>query len=642
MASRGGGEYSIDPSKVKVSAKCLGRGGFGEVFVGSYAGEDVAVKVLHSEMAGVEEEWSKEVEVMAALRHPRILRMFGACFVPKQRMIISELMPKGDLSSLLRSSSARDLPWSIKLQIAFDIAAGLSYLHGKHILHRDLKSLNILLDDRLRAKVSDFGLTKIKTCSMASTTIHKGGAVGTVLWMAPELFGRKVKYSEASDVYAFGMICLELMTHKYPFEDDLEGRDVNAVVPQWVTQGERPDVPDGADIPSFFKKIMQDCWSANVGDRPTMSVIEKELEGKHHTEEVKRQRQAVKREQRHESAQQAGASEALSAILLQAVDQRAGNKSKGNAGVETQFMQSLQVSEKVGDKKEGQFRLVTDSRRQALQACWDKAHKGDADAQVELAGYYEQGQGVEQSYEIAMEWYRKAGEQGHANALFSIGNFYSCGHGVAKSSDEARRWYTLSAKQGHYVAQNNLGVIYYDGNGVPQSYKEAAKWFRLAADQNLAAAQANLGDCYLAGNGVRKSVKEAIKLFTKAAEQGYAGAQQRIGDRYMYGEGVKKSGSAAVEWYKKAADQGHLQGLVNLGKSYIHEMGGDDKSVPLSYEEAAAWFHVAAAKGNTEAQMYLHSFYLEGTGVKKSLEDAVRWCREAADQGSREGKQGLV
>eukprot|EP00297_Palpitomonas_bilix_P008438 CAMPEP_0113876760 /NCGR_PEP_ID=MMETSP0780_2-20120614/5668_1 /TAXON_ID=652834 /ORGANISM="Palpitomonas bilix" /LENGTH=444 /DNA_ID=CAMNT_0000862879 /DNA_START=47 /DNA_END=1381 /DNA_ORIENTATION=+ /assembly_acc=CAM_ASM_000599 len=355
MASRGGGEYSIDPSKVKVSAKCLGRGGFGEVFVGSYGGEDVAVKVLHSEMAGVEEEWSKEVEVMAALRHPRILRMFGACFVPKQRMIISELMPKGDLSSLLRSSSARDLPWSIKLQIAFDIAAGLSYLHGKHILHRDLKSLNILLDDRLRAKVSDFGLTKIKTCSMASTTIHKGGAVGTVLWMAPELFGRKVKYSEASDVYAFGMICLELMTHKYPFEDDLEGRDVNAVVPQWVTQGERPDVPDGADIPSFFKKIMQDCWSANVGDRPTMSVIEKELEGKHHTEEVKRQRQAVKREQRHESAQQAGASEALSAILLQAVDQRAGNKSKGNAGVETQFMQSLQVSEKVGDKKEKQL-----------------------------------------------------------------------------------------------------------------------------------------------------------------------------------------------------------------------------------------------------------------------------------------------
>ena len=97
--------------------------------------------------------------------------------------IVMELVSNGNLYEKLRDNES--LPWTIKYSIATDIAYGLTYLHDRGIIHRDLKSLNVLLDDKLNAKICDFGLAKVKTQSHSTATM--GGSAGTILWMAPEL-----------------------------------------------------------------------------------------------------------------------------------------------------------------------------------------------------------------------------------------------------------------------------------------------------------------------------------------------------------------------------------------------------------------------------------------------------------------------
>jgi serine/threonine protein kinase len=139
------------------------------------------------------------------------------------------------------------------------------YLHTQNIIHRDLKSLNILVDAQMRAKVSDFGLSKIKLTT-ASTT--KGGG-GTPHWMAPELFDEEAN-TYASDVYATGIVFWEIAARKLPYEGKNQMQ-----IGRYVEKGNRETIPGG--IPARFASLMQRCWAQRAGDRPLMSEVAKEM-----------------------------------------------------------------------------------------------------------------------------------------------------------------------------------------------------------------------------------------------------------------------------------------------------------------------------------------------------------------------------
>ena len=252
----------------------IAEGGFGVVFRGKWSYTEVAIKQLKiarlSDKALL--EFRSEAELHGSLRHTNVVQLYAVCLEAAKYCMVMELMSGGSLFNLLHNG--RELPWSLRLSIAKDIAVGLNYLHGRGILHRDLKSLNVLLDDRMRAKLSDFGLSTLKAESSSTTAGGSGkSAVGTMQWMAPELFKRGTKKSELSDIYALGMTLWELAAREIPFK---EGAGNEAVIMGWIKSGEQEKIP--ADTPRHFADLISRCWVQRAEVRPLTPAIISQLD----------------------------------------------------------------------------------------------------------------------------------------------------------------------------------------------------------------------------------------------------------------------------------------------------------------------------------------------------------------------------
>jgi serine/threonine protein kinase len=241
--------------------KILGKGGCGQVLLGTYRQVEghVAIKQLFINNAPEDmvKEFENEASVMGKLRSDYLVQFYGCCLSPKYCLIM-EYMPEGSLFNLLRSKKPID--WNIRYQISMQMSLGLEFLHENNILHRDIKSLNVLLKNG-KAKLSDFGLSRIKKESNST----QGGSVGTVQWMAPELFERKPKYTQKSDIYSLGMTFWEIASRQIPFAD----ASSNGIISAWVEQGEREEIPE--DCPKKFKSLIFSCWKgegAKAIDKP--------------------------------------------------------------------------------------------------------------------------------------------------------------------------------------------------------------------------------------------------------------------------------------------------------------------------------------------------------------------------------------
>jgi serine/threonine protein kinase len=261
--------YQINYTELNFG-KELGRGGFGVVHQGTWRKHtEVAIKQLLSDDISPEanEEFDTESQVMARLRSPHIVQFYGYCLNPRH-CIVMEYMPNGSLYSVLKNKK-QSLDWTIRIRIAIDIASGLAFLHQEHILHRDIKSLNVLLDQSYRAKLTDFGLSKIKTETQSQSMAKETNkdAVGTVAWMAPELFERRGIYTQKSDIYSLGITFWELASRKIPFSDASNP----SLIPSWVSKGEREDIPK--DCPPKLASLIAVCWEALPDKRPDADTV---------------------------------------------------------------------------------------------------------------------------------------------------------------------------------------------------------------------------------------------------------------------------------------------------------------------------------------------------------------------------------
>ncbi|XP_042021551.1 G-type lectin S-receptor-like serine/threonine-protein kinase At4g27290 [Salvia splendens] len=192
----------------------LGEGGFGPVYKGELLnGERIALKRLSQKSGQGFEEFRNEIILIAKLQHRNLVRILGCCIDPVESILIYEYMPNKSLDMFLFGSEKQEmLDWKTRTRIVEGIAQGLLYLHEYsrvRIIHRDLKASNILLDDEMNPKISDFGLARI--LGGTDSQAHTNRVVGTFGYIAPE-YAMEGLFSIKSDVYSFGVLVLEIIS----------------------------------------------------------------------------------------------------------------------------------------------------------------------------------------------------------------------------------------------------------------------------------------------------------------------------------------------------------------------------------------------------------------------------------------------
>lgn len=268
LRSEGIRELEIEWEDIDIGER-IGQGSYGKVFRADWQGSDVAVKVfLEQDIKGdALNEFKAEIEMMRKLRHPNVVLLMGAVMRPPNLSIVTEFCPRGSLFRLLHRPN-RELDEKRRIRMALDVAKGMNYLHRRDppIVHRDLKSPNLLVDKNWTVKVCDFGLSRMKHNTFLSS---KSGA-GTPEWMAPEVL-RNEPSDEKSDVYSFGVILWELATLQQPWS----GMNPLQVVGAVGFQNRRLPIPDFVD--PAIGAIIQSCWHNNPRLRPSFSEIMAQL-----------------------------------------------------------------------------------------------------------------------------------------------------------------------------------------------------------------------------------------------------------------------------------------------------------------------------------------------------------------------------
>ncbi|XP_058088959.1 serine/threonine-protein kinase STY13-like isoform X2 [Magnolia sinica] len=310
-------EWEIDPAKLVIKG-VIARGTFGTVHRGIYDGQDVAdlyelysvavlsrchcfrpsfrltemVKLLdwgeeghrtEAEISSLRAAFTQEVAVWHKLDHPNVTKFIGATMgTPELNIqtdnghlgmpsnvccVVVEYLAGGALKSYLIKNRRKKLVFKVVVQLALDLARGLSYLHSKKIVHRDVKTENMLLDKTRTVKIADFGVARVEAQNPNDMT----GETGTLGYMAPEVLNGS-PYNRKCDVYSFGICLWEIYCCDMPYPD-LSFSEVTSAV---VRQNLRPEIP--RCCPSSLANVMKRCWDANPDKRPEMDEVVSMLE----------------------------------------------------------------------------------------------------------------------------------------------------------------------------------------------------------------------------------------------------------------------------------------------------------------------------------------------------------------------------
>ncbi|XP_052728660.1 probable LRR receptor-like serine/threonine-protein kinase At1g67720 isoform X2 [Vigna angularis] len=267
--------------------KKIGAGGFGVVYYGKLKdGKEIAVKVLTSNSYQGKREFSNEVTLLSRIHHRNLVQLLGYCRDEENSMLVYEFMHNGTLKEHLYANG-RSINWIKRLEIAEDAAKGIEYLHTgcvPVVIHRDLKSSNILLDKHMKAKVSDFGLSKLAVDGVSHVSSIVRGTVG---YLDPEYYISQ-QLTDKSDVYSFGVILLELMSGQEAISNESFGLNCRNIV-QWaklhIESGDiqgiiDPFLQNDYDLQSMWKiaeKALM-CVQPHGHMRPSISEVLKEIQ----------------------------------------------------------------------------------------------------------------------------------------------------------------------------------------------------------------------------------------------------------------------------------------------------------------------------------------------------------------------------
>lgn len=270
------GEWEVDAASIMYDT-CVGSGLTSEVYRGVWEGKTVAVKKITTDFRRMplkqREDICRELAILQALEHPNLTMMYGVVAThPVQ--IVMEYCAGGNVFDLLYNTPEESLTitWSQKLKLGSDVSEAMAYLHSADppIIHRDLKSLNLLLStpvrrsgDPILVKLSDFGMARLSK----EDNMTRGR--GTANWMSPEILS-ETKYDCKVDVYSFSMVMYEVICQEIPFEEIQDP----AAIRDLILQGSRPDlslIPP--ECPSRLTDLVRRCWDPYPSNRPAFEEI---------------------------------------------------------------------------------------------------------------------------------------------------------------------------------------------------------------------------------------------------------------------------------------------------------------------------------------------------------------------------------
>jgi serine/threonine protein kinase len=386
----------INYSEVDCQEK-IGAGGFGDVYKGIFRGTEVAIKKVLADKLSKDavEELTKEAEIMSGLRHPNVVLFMGFCR-PPDCCLLFEYIRRGSLYDLLYRER-RKFSMHEVCRIHIDIACGMAYLHGAGVVHRDIKPANILVDEHFRAKIADFGLSKVKQESMTLRS-----RVGTPQYMAPELLSPDhLPHNEKVDVYSFAILMVEVLNNEQPFS----GKDPIQVAMAVLMQGLRPEIPKSA--PEGVSTLITDCWAANATSRPAFDEI--------------------------------------LARLRRLVDSL--GEDPGNSAMDEKDSASDLNAIGVSFLKNGDFERAAHYYQRAIKK--DPEHANSLGNFANLLHY------IRKDYDQAIVMYKRAirADSHHAN---NLGNYANLLHYVKKDAERAAKYYKCAIKADPHHA-NNLG-----------------------------------------------------------------------------------------------------------------------------------------------------------------------------------------
>ncbi|KAM7478125.1 hypothetical protein LguiA_026338 [Lonicera macranthoides] len=269
-------------------SRILGQGGQGTVYKGMLTdGRIVAVKKSTKVDEGQLDQFINEVVILSQINHRNVVRLHGCCLETEVPLLVYEFIPNGTLFQYIHDQN-EDFPltWDVRLRIAIEVATAFSYLHSAAsmpIYHRDIKSTNILLDDKYKAKVADFGTSRSISVDQTHLTTR---VLGTCGYVDPEYF-QSNQFTEKSDVYSFAVVLVELLTGQKPISSTRsdEMRSLSTYFLQAMEENRIFDIIDKRVKNKSLKKeitrvanIARRCLDLNGRKRPTMKEVVVELE----------------------------------------------------------------------------------------------------------------------------------------------------------------------------------------------------------------------------------------------------------------------------------------------------------------------------------------------------------------------------